>query len=311
MAEADFRAWLAMEAGIGAVDPAPPKQVRRSVTHSSGESDVEMTVRLTDGRLARLLIENKVDAALQTKQAERYLERAEAYTRGGECAIARTILIAPAAYFGDSEDALGFDACISYEDIRNRLIATMGSTPRADYKKALLTMALAKATTGYSGEADREMTLLWERYRALVNEHAPELNMPDPKGRPPGSTFVFFKPDELPRGLLLVHKFRHGHVDIEFKGWGSRIGELRTQLQPVIPDGTSLVQASKSVALRRLVEPVTVTLSEDEQTRRLLSAIDAVRCLWRWWADHPELATVIESLRSLARLPADERSTLG
>ncbi|MHB8837606.1 MAG: hypothetical protein ACYC7F_01500 [Gemmatimonadaceae bacterium] len=75
VAEADFRAWLAMEAGIGAVDPAPPTQVRRSVMHSSGESDVEMTVRLADGRLARLLIENKVDAALQTKQAERSCSR--------------------------------------------------------------------------------------------------------------------------------------------------------------------------------------------------------------------------------------------
>jgi hypothetical protein len=94
------------------------RSVRRSVTRSSGESDLELTVQLESGTVARLLIENKIDAAFQPDQSDRYRLRSRASIGQGECAECATVLVAPARYFGADDELKGFDGRITYEDIR-------------------------------------------------------------------------------------------------------------------------------------------------------------------------------------------------
>lgn len=46
-------------------------------------------------RRVRILIENKLDAAFQPQQAERYRTRGDAYLQNGECDRWVTVLLAP------------------------------------------------------------------------------------------------------------------------------------------------------------------------------------------------------------------------
>lgn len=53
IASPPFRSMMAEAAELRPIDPHAVPQVARSVTHSSGESEVEFFVALSDGRSAR------------------------------------------------------------------------------------------------------------------------------------------------------------------------------------------------------------------------------------------------------------------
>lgn len=52
---------------------------KRSITQSTGESDLEITFADSSGGTVRFLIENKVNAGFQPQQAERYRIRGDSY----------------------------------------------------------------------------------------------------------------------------------------------------------------------------------------------------------------------------------------
>ena len=78
-----------------AIGPEPSDDcvlnAQRSVTTSIGQSDLDLAVSLFDGSVHYLLIENKVSAGMQPRQAERYRERGEVYVAEGECAGFTTV----------------------------------------------------------------------------------------------------------------------------------------------------------------------------------------------------------------------------
>jgi hypothetical protein len=90
-----FRSFVSNTAGFPELAEESLTSVFRSVTHSSGESDLELYLELADGQRAVLLIENKIDASLQPAQAERYKQRAGACVASGDVDTARTLLVAP------------------------------------------------------------------------------------------------------------------------------------------------------------------------------------------------------------------------
>lgn len=278
-----LRVWFARLADLGELKEGSPAEVHRSVTHSTGESDLEVFVTLADGRRAGMLIENKIDAGLQRRQSERYRDRAAARLAEGKCSIARTVIVAPAQYFGSSEDALGFDATTTYESI-DEWFREFGATgDRAIYKRALLAAAVEKSSLGYQRIADQAMTDLWRFIWELAQVEAPELNMREPIGRPAGSTFVFFSPDGFPASRGLVYKFRHGNVDIVFPRWGARLTELRTHLGPVLPEGGKLERASKAAVIRVKVPPVDVSWGSEAQRPALIEGLRQSSALLRWY----------------------------
>ena len=87
---ADFSCWFLEATSTMEAPEATPIDLRRSVTQSTGESDLEATSELADGSRFRLLIENKIDAGLQVDQDLRYLQRAADYVAQGGCDSART-----------------------------------------------------------------------------------------------------------------------------------------------------------------------------------------------------------------------------
>src|SRR5207247_7110372 len=160
----------------------------------------EVFIEDGSGRFTCLLIENKIYASFEPRQAERYRLRGAAYVQNGRCQGFTTILVAPRAYFGaDPEDRKGFDASLFYEAIRDWFSASaLGG--RVTYKTHLLDAAVRKAKFGYQPEEDARVIDFWRSYWEIAVRMAPELEMPEPLAKPARAGFIYFRPPTLPKG---------------------------------------------------------------------------------------------------------------
>src|SRR5215813_8404456 len=95
MASEGFCRWFIEQIEVIDHEMDHVEDVRRSVTQSTGESDLEITCVDREGQRWRLLIENKISASFQPQQAQRYRQRGATYLERGECAAFYTILVAP------------------------------------------------------------------------------------------------------------------------------------------------------------------------------------------------------------------------
>ena len=169
----------------------------RSVTQSTGESDLEVALESGGGDPVRLLIENKVNAGFQPQQAERYRTRGSTYLERGDCSSFRTVLVAPDRFFGSATDLKGFDAQVTYEAIRDWFANIHAMGTRKVYKEALLTAAIQKGTLGYQPEEDAPVTKFWHMYWHLAQVYAIELEMMEPLSKPARAGFIYFHPTKL------------------------------------------------------------------------------------------------------------------
>ena len=260
----------------------------RSVTQSSGESDLEVAFQDQDGRHVRLLIENKVNASLQPRQAERYQERGRSYIENGECVKFCTVLVGPERYFGKGHSLKGFDARVMYEEIRDWFARSQGMGPRKRYKCDLLKAGIEKGTVGYQVVADAPVTEFWRQYWELTLRIAPELEMKEPIGKPARAGFIKFDPVSLPRGVSLVHKLGKGYVDLQFSGMGKRLSELRSKFGDYVEPGMQFKQATKSGAIRVNVPKLHTASAFPPQEDNTRQGLAAAERLLDWFLKYRE-----------------------
>ena len=281
----DFLRWFAQKAGLEC-------EVRlESITHSStsatGETDIEVHLEAAGGTTF-ILLENKVDAPLQPRQAERYRERAQRYAREGACTHALSGLVAPAKYLGEDPSDLGFDFTVQYEQILDWY--EQPPTPRdaRPFRSAILRRALDRGTVGWTLIPNESVTEFWRRYWELVRALAPELQMPKPTVKAETSAFVFFRPSALPKGVKLIHKARYGNVDIQFDGRAAQIDAITAKYGPRLEPGMSITQAGKSAVVRIEVPTIDLTapFADSEATAR--EGIWAARLLLLWYRGLPQ-----------------------
>ncbi len=186
-ASEEFRSWFAESVHL------PPgselEEVARSVTSSTGESDLELIYRNQTG-VTKVLVENKIDAVLQPRQPERYGERGRAYVEAGSCDNILTVLIAPEVY---AADETSFDVRISYEAMREWFQERAVEDNRAKYKLELLDGAIARGRRGWTLVPDKAATSFWASYWRLASSIAPQLQMPAPGVKPATSSFIRFQ----------------------------------------------------------------------------------------------------------------------
>jgi hypothetical protein len=184
-----FLRWFIEAAGLEG-SSTKLVQIDRSVTTSSGESDLELVVESDDGERTLVMVENKIGASFQPRQAERYQQRGLNRISDGACTQFTAVLVAPQAYLGESTNRQGFDATVSYEGILQQIKKT--STRRSAYKAMMLNSAIDKSTHGYVMVENSPVTEFWRNYHQLASQIAPELAMPEPRGKPATSFFVRF-----------------------------------------------------------------------------------------------------------------------
>lgn len=258
-----FLAWWFDQIGIAG--PAILTSAVRGATTSYGESDLQVVAQVGTSAVM-LLIENKVDAAFQPRQGERYARRAATHRDSGLYGQVTTALVAPAAYHAT---CFGFEHRITYEAILKWFMRSLPDQPRNQYKCALLREAIRRGTEGAPSPTSFATTEFWLRYWELSSEIAPELAMPKPTPKPATSGFVRFKPVSLPKRVQLLHKVQYGHVDLQFAGMGAQgewfVERYGSKLEP----GMRIERAMKSLVVR-------VDVPELELERPLEGARDAV-----------------------------------
>lgn len=282
IASAEFARWFLVRIGNEARASYKVVRAQRSVTESIGESDV--LIVLTGGTDTKyLLIENKIAAGFQPRQAERYQERGRAYQDQGLCDTYSTVLVAPSSYFGDAPGHRGFDATLSYEDLLSWFAEDASLGPRARYKKALLMAAISKAKYGYQPVEDAPVTDFWRSYWRLATEVAPELEMQEPVSKPSRAGFIHFRPGTLPRGVSVVHKLRHGFLDLEFAGFGRKLSEIRREFGDHLLRGMTIAQTKKSAAIRQKVPAFNTGQSFLDQAENARICLEQAQELLQWY----------------------------
>jgi hypothetical protein len=282
-ANQQFALWFARNCNLNSLGDKPVLRVSHSVTRSSGESDLEVAFLLNDKSVWYLLIENKVVAGFQPRQAERYRERGDFYVKNGECTGYTSVLLAPKAYLGSDCERFGFDYCVTYESIAAWLGDRCGTDIRVISKQAVLSRAIEKSKLGYIPIKDHPVTKFWHSYWELSSKIAPELQMPEPDHKPSGAGFIYFRPLELPKEIKLVHKLSYGNVDLQFSGMGSQLAEFSKNVKHHVKPDMRVRPANKSGVVRLKVPVLVTTDAFTAQQDSALEGIEAARRLLQWY----------------------------
>lgn len=250
-----FRSWFLERLGI--TSAAELTAAARSVNTSSGESDLELTLQVDDQAL-KVLIENKVDAIFQPRQAERYLERATDYLKTGACAKALTVIIAPNEYFGDAQTTIGFQHRLSHQALLSWFEESLELGGRTAVKCAVLKAAISRSGRGWQLVPNEVTTGFWHHYWELAKAFAPDLRMPRPSEKPEGSSFIVFKPLGLAKNVTLLHKVSYGNVDLQFSRMGDRVLEIEQFYKDHLGPAMQVDRANRSAVVRRRVPRITM-----------------------------------------------------
>ncbi len=282
----EFVHWFAESIGVEGGHIRQVVDAHRSVTHTTGESDLEVNFDTVAGPLT-LLIENKVGAGLQPEQAARYHLRGTEYVAKGRCARFLAVIVAPDHYFADVGQTKGFHHRVSYEALTKWFEAATFLGSRRHYKVALLQAAIGKATLGYQPDADAAVTEFFRGYWEIAVSTVPELGMLPPKVRPGGSGRVYFKTSALTEQKLdIAHKTSRGLVDLHLRGRGAQMALVEARLRPSLEADMEIALAAKSAAVRIHVPVLDRTASVSSQGEAIRECLKAAKRLHEWAAIH-------------------------
>ena len=267
---------------------------KKSVTQSTGESDLEVDLAGVDGTVTRVMIENKVGAGLQPQQAERYRQRGEGYLRAGDCGAYWTTIAAPRRYFGTKTSRKGFDFRLDYEDLLEWFHQAEELGIRRAYKVLLLRSAIEKGTLGYQPVEDAAATKFWHLYWETSRQVAPGLELKEPGGKPPRSGRVHYLPPDLPVGTKILHKLRRSIVDLQLHGLGPRTNAMNERLQALLESDMSVTRTSKSAVVRLTAPKVEPQMPFGPQAEDVKTGIVAAARLYEWALRH---RSVLKQLR--------------
>jgi hypothetical protein len=243
-----------------------------------GESDLVVLFQSEDGQRFALLIEDKVDAALQPDQAARYRLRADKEVAKGIYVDYAVVLCAPRFYLENHTDLHGFDHLISLEQIAN-MIRSHADPVRADYRAKFLETAGTRRTNAWIREDDAATNEFWDTAYELATREFPLLEM-KPLRVTKGSVWITFRPHDfptMPKHIYVSLKGHHGLADLTF---------TRTQafnFQPAVahllqPD-MSVHQTAAAAAIRIKISPFLVEDGIAENMPKVRTAFEACSML--------------------------------
>lgn len=132
---------------------------------------------------------------------------------------------------------------------------------------------------------DAKATAFCRCYFEVAQRLAPQLETREPiNGVPAGSTWIYFKPSKLPRGVDLVHKIPAGHVDLQFAGMAAHLVEMNSRFAPRLEPDMRIARAGKSVAVRIAVPPGDITQPFEIVAEAMETAVRSAARLLAWYA---------------------------
>jgi hypothetical protein len=239
-----------------------------SVVDVTGETD--LVADFSSGTMrGKILIENKIDAAFQPLQPQRYKDRVEAIKQQGHSCYC--VLIAPSSYLRSNPEGISyFNGTISYEDLASAIGAE--STPRANYRAALVMRAVEQAKKSYILIPAENVTAFWNRVYQLACAEYPELKMKRPGKKGSYSHWLSFK-GNLPSRIVIDWKANHSVVDLSF--WEGAIHHPKPASDLLdLPEGTRQENVGNTRLIRISISTAPPNWSEmaDDQIREALNA---------------------------------------
>jgi hypothetical protein len=181
-----------------------------SKSNNMGESDLIVLYECSDKRRFAILIEDKVDARLQSDQAERYQKRARSDVAKGDYEDFAVVLCAPRYYLDNHSDLSSFEHHISLEQIADILSAP--DDARANYKADFLRTAGTKKLNAWKRQDDAATNAFWDAAYELASRDFRILEMKRLKVTK-GTSWITFRP----RGIAPQSKRLHLGVDRRFQ----------------------------------------------------------------------------------------------
>ncbi|QDL92864.1 hypothetical protein FDP22_14375 [Paroceanicella profunda] len=249
-----------------------------SVSTELGETDVLLVVHTRSG-LHAVMIEDKIGAPMQGRQAERYHQRGAALCAAGRVTGYTTVLCAPRFYLSGVGRGEPWQHKIPLEEMCDWL----GHGPAADWRRAILGAACAKLTRARSAERrdglvpGPELLALKRSYHAYVSQHHPNLLL---STQVRGERDYFISAPGLPKGI----RFKHGL----YSGWVSLICERKWRPQaeawlarPGRREDLAVERFSGEIHLRLPVEILDPALPAEVQAATINAALDRIGQLRR------------------------------
>ena len=280
-ASSEFREWFLNAIGqkesnfIGAW---------RSVTRFNGESDLEVVFENDTGEVVLLLIENKIKADEQPRQAERYEERGQRYVQTRDVDQFSTCIIAPENYL-DNNIRTKYDYSLSYERLQSWFAKQGGERYR--FKGLVFEEAITLGQKRYIKSTDEETQEFWEFYESEAADY-PQLEFTLSHTPASGTTWFRFNPSSMPEEASITHKADRGAVDLSLGGLGQSVGHVRNMLIDLLEDDMSVTRTGKSASIRIAV-PAFNELSDPRGTKDAIrEGLEAAQRLLVWERNNRE-----------------------
>lgn len=255
-------------------------RVRHSVSDVQGEADLILLYRpaKSNERVA-ILIEDKIRAPFQDRQATRYKERGELGMKAGKWNNYWTCLVAPECYV---QRGHGFDSAVKLEEVKSWF--SSNDPGRLAFKIGVVEKAIKKASITGVKVVDDVMSMFRVGYYAAfmksLNNQSQTFKMRPPLKDYGDAWFKFRSTGELlPRGAYINHKAPSGFVDLTFPNIDARRMKASSNLASILEPGMTIEQTGKSAAIRLHVPKIEDFRSFEDQATSVEVAFSAVRRL--------------------------------
>lgn len=262
----DFVTWFCGTIDLTNVSPAG---AWHSVSDTDGESDLLLRV-LHAGRRVGILIENKVAAPEQDRQAERYHLRGIRSREHGKIDDYRTVICAPLRYLEGLSPTSAYHHKIAYEQIADWFAGQAGR--RAAWRHHIMLEAIEQGRRGYTMVVNATNTAFHLAYWEHLRKHHPKIQMARPKSCGSKSTWIILKGRDFPKNVNMHHKFDQQAMEIGFAG--RSVDELLA-VKSDWPDDIVPVQKGGTASLAIRVPAIDMTLGVDAQLPAIEAALAA------------------------------------
>ena len=244
-----FSRSFASLAGLSGIEGLP-EGVFHSLNDEHGEADlVVIFAGGSESERDALLIENKITAGFQPRQADRYRARGISGKAAGNWRSFRTVLVAPARYIQANH---GFDASVSLEQVAD--LVCLGDLPRRAFKLKRLQRAIDKKNATGVQVVDPTMTSFRDWYSDLIARRACGFIPPAPRPAYWGDDWLEWVSDCLPKSSRFRHRTKTGMLDLSFAGMTA---DHLVCLRDHLPDGMAIVTIGTGQPRGAIQVPIT------------------------------------------------------
>jgi hypothetical protein len=249
-----------------------------------GECDI-VAEFIENNKKIVILIEDKIDAPEQPKQAERYHKTGKFLVEKGEIDQYITCLLSPKDYFKEGAPMEKYDKKISYEELL-KWFEKQDDSKRMRVKQMVLQNGINRAKTGYVQTIDEITNRFYKNYENIARQNNPELGFQYNKPYSKDNSWLNIKPGIFPPNVIIVHKSKRGFVDLQISKID--IDNFSKFMINKLGDNMTIQKTGKSISIRILVSTLPKISSIDEPEMyndQIGEALNAASQLMNWYVD--------------------------